>query len=135
MLVLYCSWFYFRMYCPPVLGVKMVVEYKYRFLCFCFCCYYCCCCCVVSWQASTKYLHERLLVVLVSPPLPATITPHRAGGICNISSGGSSGGTLGGAPRSEKEDGDSAYGSGSEACSSASTDENDSESIIFSGRW
>lgn len=30
-------------------------------------------------QASTKYLHQRLLVVLVSPPLPGIITQHRHG--------------------------------------------------------
>lgn len=30
-------------------------------------------------KASTKYLHQRLLVVLVSPPLPGIITQHRRG--------------------------------------------------------
>ena len=30
-------------------------------------------------QASTKYLHQRLLVVLVSPPLPGIVTQNRRG--------------------------------------------------------
>ena len=65
-------------------------------------------------------------MVLVSPPLPANIMPHRAGGICNISSGG--GGPHDGC-RAEKEDEDSTYGSCSEGQSSASTDV-DSEPVV-----
>lgn len=30
----------------------------------------------IARQASTKYLHERLLVILISRPLPAIITNH-----------------------------------------------------------
>ncbi|CAM9134053.1 unnamed protein product [Ectocarpus sp. 12 AP-2014] len=39
-------------------------------------------------KASTKYLHQRLLVVLVSPPLPGIITKHRHASGSSASHGG-----------------------------------------------
>lgn len=66
-------------------------------------------------QASTKYLHQRLLVVLVSPPLPGIITKHRLAGSCASHRGGrSDSGGHGG----EHGDEDS-----STACTSESEDE------------
>ncbi|CAM9255225.1 unnamed protein product [Ectocarpus sp. 6 AP-2014] len=67
-------------------------------------------------KASTKYLHQRLLVVLVSPPLPGIITKHRhASGSCASHGGGKS--------DSEGHGGEYGDEDSSTACTSGSEDE------------